>query len=66
MAKQARGAYLTFLEVVERYRTTEEVVRYWRKTGYGPKGVKAGRRLLYPLAEIERFDRELLKLANTG
>lgn len=51
--------YLTTAEVAERYRTKDATVRYWRMTDYGPRGVKVGRRVLYPLAEIERFDAEL-------
>lgn len=56
--------YLTLLEVAERYRTTEAVVRYWRHTGYGPKGVTVGRRVLYPQAEVDRFDSELCRAAS--
>jgi predicted DNA-binding transcriptional regulator AlpA len=52
-------AYLTLPEVAERYRTTEATVRYWRHIGYGPRGAKLGTRVVYPRAEIERFDREL-------
>ena len=59
-------AYFTLREIVERYRSTEATVRYWRHIGYGPKGVTVGRRVLYPRAEVERFDRELRKLAETG
>jgi predicted DNA-binding transcriptional regulator AlpA len=62
MAEQAQG-YLTLPEVAEHYRTTEGTVRYWRHTGYGPKGVKLGTRVLYPRAEIERFDAELARQA---
>ena len=58
MANQA-PAYLNVAEVAERYRTTEATVRYWRHIKFGPKGVKVGTRVLFPLAEIERFDREL-------
>ena len=53
------GEYLTLPEVAKHYRTTEGTVRYWRHTGYGPKGVKLGTRVLYPRAEIQRFVREL-------
>ncbi|MDH6123177.1 MULTISPECIES: helix-turn-helix domain-containing protein [unclassified Kitasatospora] len=52
--------YLTTSEVAERYRTAESTVRYWRHIGYGPRGVKVGRRVLYPEAELTRFDQELL------
>ena len=55
--------YLTLPEVAEHYRTNEGTIRYWRHIGYGPKGVKVGTRVLYPQAEVERFDRELRKLA---
>ena len=51
--------FLTVPEVAEHYRTTAGTVRYWRHHGYGPKGVKLGTRVLYPRAEIERFDAEL-------
>jgi hypothetical protein len=58
-----RRAYLTLAEVAERYRTTERTVRHWRLCGHGPRGVKIGKRVLYPLSEIECFDRELLASA---
>ncbi len=51
--------YLTMPEAAAHYRTTVPNMRYWRHTGYGPKGVVVGRRVLYPRAEIERFDRQL-------
>jgi hypothetical protein len=64
MAEQDHSqAYLTLLEVAEHYRTPEATVRYWRVIGYGPKGVKLGTRVLYPAAEIARFDRELRRRA---
>lgn len=58
--------YLTIPEVAEHYRTTEGTVRFWRTRGYGPKAVKLGTRVLYPRAEIERFDRELAAQAATA
>jgi hypothetical protein len=51
--------YLTMEETAERYRTTVDTLRYWRHHGRGPKGVKLGTRVLYPRAEIEKFDRQL-------
>lgn len=57
----ARHAYMTLPEVAEHYRAQIETVRYWRKIGYGPHGVLVGGRVLYPLAEVERFDAELAK-----
>lgn len=55
--------YLTLAEVAGHYRTTVAVVRYWRHTGYGPRGVVVGRRVLYHRAEIQRFDDELAQQA---
>lgn len=57
------NAYFTMEEVAEHYRTTVAVVRFWRHKGYGPKGVKLGTRVLFPRAEIERFDRQLAEEA---
>lgn len=53
-------AYLTTAEVAEYYRTVPGTVRWWRHKGYGPKGVRVGRRVLYPESEIRRFDAEML------
>jgi predicted DNA-binding transcriptional regulator AlpA len=52
--------YLTTAEVAERYLTSPSTVRYWRHVGRGPKSVKVGRRVLYPEAEIRRYDDRLL------
>lgn len=51
--------FFTTAEVAGRYRTNDSTVRYWRHIGYGPRGVRVGRKVLYPAAEIERFDAEL-------
>jgi hypothetical protein len=59
----AETEYLTTADVAERYRTVASVIRYWRHTGYGPKGIKVGKRVLYPRKQIEAFDRELRKQA---
>jgi predicted DNA-binding transcriptional regulator AlpA len=50
--------FLTTADLAARYRTTPPTVRYWRHVGTGPRGVKIGRRVLYPLAEVERWERE--------
>jgi hypothetical protein len=66
MADQERPDYLTTTEVGVRYRTPDSTVRYWRMIGYGPKGVKVGRRVLYAIDEIERFDKELAESAGVA
>ncbi|WP_430497868.1 helix-turn-helix transcriptional regulator [Micromonospora trifolii] len=40
--------YLTTEEFAEVARTAPSTVRYWRHVGKGPKGVRRGRRVLYP------------------
>ncbi len=49
--------YLTTDEVAVRYRTSPATVRYWRHIGVGPKSWKAGRRVLYDLADLEQWER---------
>jgi len=58
--------YLTTDEVAERYRTTAPTIRYWRMIDYGPKGVKIGRRVLYPVSEVKRFETERQAAENGG
>lgn len=55
----AEHSYLTPAEAADHYRTTEDTLRYWRYKGKGPKFIRAGARVLYPRAEIERYDRQL-------
>lgn len=55
--------FWTIKEVAAHYRTTVPTLRYWRQRGYGPRGTRVGQRLLYPRSEIERFDREIARLA---
>jgi DNA-binding transcriptional MerR regulator len=50
--------YLTTKDVASRYRTAPSTIRYWRHIGYGPKGIKVGRRVLYSPASCEEFERE--------
>ncbi|WP_199570990.1 helix-turn-helix domain-containing protein [Streptomyces murinus] len=52
--------YLTTTEVAERYRTAESAVRYWRHIKKGPLGIKVGKRVLYPEAELLRYERMLI------
>jgi predicted DNA-binding transcriptional regulator AlpA len=46
---------LTTEEVATLARAPESTVRYWRYKGTGPRGVKRGRRVLYPEAEVLRW-----------
>lgn len=53
------GTYYLTDELAERYRTSPATVRYWRHINYGPKGIKVDRKVLYPAAEVERFEAEI-------
>jgi hypothetical protein len=59
-------AYLTTAEVAEHYRTVPSVIRYWRHSGTGPKGVLVGKRVLYPRAEVDKYDRQLRERAGAA
>lgn len=48
--------FLTTREVAARYRTGPSTVRYWRRIGYGPHGVRVGRQVLYSEDELIRFE----------
>ncbi|WP_405850022.1 helix-turn-helix domain-containing protein [Streptomyces niveus] len=51
--------FLTTDEVAVRYRTAASTVRYWRQIGKGPRAIKIGRRVLYPEADLLRYERSL-------
>lgn len=46
---------MTTEELAQHLRTVPSTCRYWRMQGKGPKGVKVGRRVLYDVAEVERW-----------
>jgi len=56
---------MTTGEVADHYRTVPGTVRYWRHIGYGPRGMTVGRKILYPIEEIERFDLVLARQAKS-
>jgi hypothetical protein len=60
---QSRG-YWTADETAEYYHVPLDTLRYWRHMGKGPAAVRPGKDLLYPVAEIERYDAELLAQAH--
>jgi hypothetical protein len=54
--------FLTVSEVVSRYRNqvSEGTLRNWRSMRVGPSFVKLGKAVLYPLVELEAWDRRNL------
>ncbi|VWC95446.1 transcriptional regulator [Burkholderia lata] len=52
-------------EAAERLRTTVGTLAVMRVKGTGPKFIKFGRKVLYPVAELEAFEREHLRSNTT-
>lgn len=54
--------YLTIDEVVARYRgqIAEGTLNNWRSRGMGPPYLKVGKAILYPISELEAWDKRLL------
>lgn len=55
-------AYLTLDEVVARYRgqLSEGTLRNWRSMRIGPSFIKIGKAVLYPVQELDQWDRSNL------
>ncbi len=57
----ANGLNLTSKETAERLRVTVGHLAKWRMTGDGPRYIQWGRRVLYPVTELEAFEGKHLK-----
>lgn len=55
--------WLTTEDIAGRFRTTPGTVRYWRHIGYGPEGVRIGRRTLYDATGVDAWEAEQLAKA---
>ncbi|CAN7148690.1 helix-turn-helix domain-containing protein [Bosea sp. LjRoot90] len=55
-------AYLTLEDVVARYRgqVSEGTLRNWRAMRIGPSFIKIGKAVLYPVSELDRWDKSNL------
>jgi len=61
--RAVKGLHLTPEELAERWHLTEGTLSNWRTTGEGPQYMKFGKRVLYPITEVEAFERRNLKAA---
>ena len=52
-------------QLADRWLISPRTLEQWRWLGKGPRYVKIGARVLYPLAEIEAYEAQQLH-ANTG
>lgn len=50
--------HLTSKQLAGRWCMAEGTLANWRAQGRGPPFIRFGRRILYPLSEIERYERE--------
>ncbi len=54
--------FFTDAELAELLRTNTATIKYWRKRGTGPQGIRVGRQVLYPrdhvLAWLQDLSRE--------
>ena len=55
---------LTPKETAERLRLSQGTLSNWRVQGEGPRFIKLGRKVLYPLVEVEAYEKRQLR-ANT-
>lgn len=53
--------HLTPRETAARLRVRITTLANWRVLGYGPRFIKVGRKVLYPLTEIEAFETRQLR-----
>jgi hypothetical protein len=54
-------AHLTQLELADRWRLSGRTLEKWRQAGRGPRYLRVGGRVLYPLEEVARFEAEHLR-----
>lgn len=59
-------AHLNQLELARRWSMSPRTLERWRWTGEGPHFLKIGKRVIYPLAEIEAFETERLMAGTSG
>jgi hypothetical protein len=57
----AASLNLTQLEVAERWRLSGRTLEKWRQRRVGPRYLRVGGKVLYPLSEIERFEAAALR-----
>ena len=54
---------LTPQQLSERLQISRATLANWRSKGYGPRYMKFGKRVLYPMKEVEKFEAANLRSA---
>jgi hypothetical protein len=55
------AARLTQRSLADRWNVSEKTLERWRWAGKGPRYLKLGARVVYPLEEVERFEASSLR-----
>jgi DNA-binding transcriptional regulator YiaG len=58
--------WLTTEELADRLHLTPKTLANWKLEGRGPTPVKVGRRLLYRLETVERWEKQQERLSRAG
>jgi predicted DNA-binding transcriptional regulator AlpA len=61
----ASPIFFTEKQLAERWNISVKAIQRWRVVGQGPRWVKLGAAVRYPLAEIERYEDQAIR-ANTS
>jgi predicted DNA-binding transcriptional regulator AlpA len=61
MSKKQIGECLTAIQLAKRWHMSVGTLCNWRSQGKSPKYIKIGKTVLYPLEEVEAFERDHLK-----
>ncbi|WP_417216443.1 helix-turn-helix transcriptional regulator [Arthrobacter sp.] len=48
--------FLTSEDLAKRYSVSIDTIRHWRKTSTGPRGLKLGRHVRYPMESVLAFE----------
>lgn len=64
-ASEESNINLLSKEAAARLRVAVSTLAAWRVTGAGPRYIKFGTRVLYPISEIEAFEKKCLRSATT-
>jgi hypothetical protein len=58
--------YLTVPELASRLRMSPGTLANWRHRGEGPGFLKIGKKILYPIAEVQAYEEQALRRSVVG
>ena len=58
------SVFLSPEELAMRYSLAQGTINNWRSKGIGPKSIKVGGKVLYPLEEVEQYESAQLRNDN--